>query len=130
MGKTPTALGLWAAAVALAAAAGCERGSTMPLAVPEAAPEANAPSELHERLGMLLKGRETARRVLEEEEAELDESYRRQDSIFAIRYPDGPRPILCPFTIDRDEAMDVVRNLDYEIEDLRAEIAAQKATRK
>ena len=67
--------------------------------------------------------------VLEEKRADRDEWYARQDSIFDIEYPDGPRPFISDYWefIAYHEARHVVENLDRQIANLRDDLEALEA---
>ena len=108
----------WIAVTALVVLSGCDGGC----AVPE-------PREHYEYLDSLLKERDVALTTLEEKEADLTEWYERQDSLYALLYPDGPRPLISPFreSIAYHNARHVVDDLNREIARLRDEINALEA---
>ena len=109
----------WIAVTALVVLSGCDGGCA-------------APEQLKEHYGhldLLLEERDVALATFDEKEADLIEWYERQDSIFAILYPDGPRPLISPFQegIAYNSASMVVDNLNREIARLRDEINAIEA---
>lgn len=110
------------ATAALVLLPGCASGSTESGATPEL-------REHYRHLERLVEARDRARAVLQERDADLAEGYAEQDSIFAIEYPDGPRPLIQPFveSVAYFEARRVVDSLDREIASLEGHIEALRA---
>ena len=108
----------WIAVTALVVLPGCDGGCAVP-----------GPGEHYGYLDSLLKERDVALTTLEEKEADLTDWYERQDSIYALLYPDGPRPLIQPFreVIAYNSARRVVDDLNREIARLRDEINALEA---
>lgn len=115
----------WIVAAALIALSGCEGSLTKSAAAPEL-------REHYMNLDRLLEERDLSLAALEEKETDLTEWHMRQDSISAILYPDGPRPLISPFLeqISYNNALSVVDNLDREIASLRDEIDSLEAARR